>query len=169
MPFSHLRKNQRFAVSQVWAKRDPPPRTFRAYSCQTIITGGPPSHSRRGDIYSKVDLGRMAAEKGAVRAEYAPSYVRPCAITLIAICLLLLLPALALAYAGTGWLDLKPPPLYSAAALLIGPLPFASGAFFAWKAARELRRAQLLKAIAALSLSLPVYTVVWAWGGRMLI
>ena len=105
----------------------------------------------------------------AMRAQAAPSHIRPGGILLCVVCLLLLMPALVLAYCGAGWLDVKPPYLYSAVACILGPFPFACGAAFGWKAARDSSRSHLLRGLAALMLSLPIYTVVWAWGGRMLI
>lgn len=115
-------------------------------------------------VQPAVQIGPMAT-----RTERGMFGIRPCAIILCTFCLLALVPASLFSYAGTGWLDLPWPGGASAAAMVFGPLPLAFGAFFAWKAARDLSRANLLKGVAAASLSVPLYFVVWVWGGRMLI
>ncbi|HEX4739084.1 MAG TPA: hypothetical protein VH331_16145 [Allosphingosinicella sp.] len=98
----------------------------------------------------------------------APS-VQSSAILVCGFCLLLLIPASVLAYAGTGWLDLDPPAKWSAAAMVAAPLPLACGTFFAWKATKEGNRRDLLIATAFALMIVPLYVILWAWGGRMLI
>ena len=99
----------------------------------------------------------------------APS-LRSCATSLCVLCVLLLLPASLLAYIGIGWWpDLDWPAKAGAAAMATAPLPLGCGAFFAWKAATEGRRRDLLIALACALLIVPLYVVLWAWGGRMLL
>jgi hypothetical protein len=84
-------------------------------------------------------------------------------------CVLLLIPASVLAYAGTGWLDLDWPAKASAAAMVAAPLPLACAVFFARKAAKERNGRDLLIAAACALIVVPLYIILWAWGGRMLI
>lgn len=111
----------------------------------------------------------MLPDGGGMNVKIAAPSVRSCASALGAICVLLLIPALPLAYFAAGWLDLAWPSKLGAAALAAAPLPLATGAAFSWKAARHGYRRDL--AIAALSTlaTLPLAVVLWAWGGRMLI
>jgi hypothetical protein len=109
------------------------------------------------------------ADATVMNVKIAAPSVRSCATLLCAFCLLLLMPALLLAYAGAGWLDLDWPSKASAVAMVTAPLPLAFGAFFAWKAAKERNRRNLLIAAASALFVIPLYVVIWAWGGRMLI
>ncbi|MBV9931695.1 MAG: hypothetical protein JO013_12220 [Alphaproteobacteria bacterium] len=85
------------------------------------------------------------------------------------LCALALVPAVPLVYVGFGWLDLRPPAQFSAAALVAMPLPLAAGAWFAWRAARSGKAWPLLAAAGCVLAFLGLFAVLSAWGGRMLI
>jgi len=88
---------------------------------------------------------------------------------LCGLCAVALISAALGAYVGWAWLDLAMPARLSAAALVAAPLPLAMACFFAWQAAATGVRSPLFASGACVLVTIALYVVVQAWGGRMLI
>ena len=102
----------------------------------------------------------MKGTAGAARRGFA--------LLLCGLCAIAFVPAALGAYFATGWLDLDPPAMWSAFAMVALPFPLALGAVFAWKAAATARPAPLLAGAACALIAIALGAIVWAWGGRML-
>ena len=86
--------------------------------------------------------------------------------------LIALIPATPLAYAGALWLDASQRgwrTQVAAGALVVGWLALAAGVFFLWRAAKLKQRSNLFLGAALGLAAIAAYTVVYEWGGRMLI
>ena len=94
---------------------------------------------------------------------------RKIATALLVLFGLALIPALVLAYAGAGWLDLDGLPKLSALALVAAPLAVAAGTVLSWSGTRRPQGSKVLAAMACLVIAIGLYAVASAWGGRMLI